>query len=236
MLYARSFSDVYDAWYNELDDPTHVVAAFGRRCDPGAVVVEFGGGTGRLAMPLNTAGFATISLDVSFEMLAAAKPGPERVVGDMTHVGLAASCADGVLIAYNTLFNLASRASQRACFAEAARLLSAGGWLGIEGFVAPSGLDTFGVTTKPHPTDPDAQLAIVTGPDPVDPDVIVGSHIEMRLSGATCRPWRLTYQSPEALDECAAAAGLECTDRFGDWDGSPFTSTHARHVSWYQKI
>jgi len=235
-LYARSFVDVYDDWYSELDDPLVLVDAFQVRCRLGAVIVEMGSGTGRLATPLHTAGFAVLSIDVSCDLLGAAPPGPLVVAADMTTTPLKTGCADAVLIAYNTLFNLASRHQQQQCFHEVARILRPGGLLAVEAFIADTGdALTFGVSTRAHPRDPDAQLVIITGPDESDPDVIVGSHIEIGRS-TICRPWRLAYQSPDELDACAQGAGLVRRDRFSDWAGTAFGPDGVRHVSWYERI
>lgn len=235
-LYARSFVDVYDDWYGELDDPVVLVHAFKSRCPAGAVIVEMGSGTGRLATPLYGAGFAVLSVDVSHELLRNAPPGPHAVAADMATTPLTPGCADAVLVAYNTLFNLASRDQQQQCFHEVARLLRPGGLFAIEAFIA-DGDDAlpFGVSKRTHPRDPDAQLVIVTGPDEHDPDVIVGSHIEIGRS-TTCRPWRLTYQSPAELDTCADAANLVLRHRHNDWGGTTFGPDSLRHVSWYERI
>jgi SAM-dependent methyltransferase len=235
-LYARSFFDVYDDWYGELDDPAALVHAFKSRCPAGAVIVEMGSGSGRLATPLHAGGFVVLCVDVSHELLQTAPLGPYAVTADMAAIPLSSGCADAVLVAYNTLFNLASRHQQQQCFHEAARILRPGGLLAIEAFIA-DGDDAlpFGVSTQAHPRDPDAHLVIVTGPDEHDPEVIVGSHIEIGRS-TTCRPWRLTYQSPAALDACADTANLVLRHRHNDWGGTAFGPASLRHVSWYERI
>jgi SAM-dependent methyltransferase len=239
-LYARSFADVYDAWYGDLDDPAHVVAALLDRCRPGGRVIEFGGGTGRLAEPIAAAGFAVISLDVSATMLRSGAANVHRLVADMAAPALRARCADAIVIAYNTLFNLASIELQRRCLTRAAQLLSHGGLLAIEGFIAPPvephAPTSFGASSRPHPTDPDATLTIITEirhrPGGA---TIIGTHVEHSGPVTTCRPWRLAYQSPAQLDDTALAASLELADRRGDWQGGSFDGTGERHVSWYRR-
>ena len=234
-LYARSFADVYDEWYHDLDDPAVLVAAFREHCALGSLIVELGSGTGRLATPLERAGFQVVALDASIEMLAVARPGPHPVAGDMADLPITDNGADAALVAYNTFFNLVSRARQQHCFHEIARMLRPNGVLAIEAFVAGSGdSNDFGITIRSHPSQPQARLAIVTGPDSTDSDVIIGSHIELAAT-TTCRPWRLTYQSPRELDACALAAGLVLRTRSSDWAGTPFAPAAHRHVSWYEK-
>jgi len=234
-LYARSFADVYDDWYADLDDPARLVAAIRHRTHAGATVLELGSGTGRLAGPLQHGGFGVIALDVSLTMLGSGSNVLAPVAADMSHLPIRSASIDVVLIAYNTLFNLASRAAQRRCLSQAAHALRAGGLLAIEAFVAP-GLDTteFDISTKRHPTDPARRVAILTGPGAPGTEMLEGSHVELG-SGTTCRPWQLVYQSPADLDAAALHAGLTLRERNADWDGTTFTSQADRHVSWYER-
>ena len=232
-LYARSFSDVYDSWYGTLDDPAALVASLAALHGPGATVVELGSGTGRLAGPLHNAGYNVVSVDISSTMLLSGPDGPHRVCADMATLPLSDSCAQAVVVAYNTLFNLAATSLQQQCFDEASRILGAEGVFAVETFVAPADMGhRFGLSSSPHPDDPDALLTILTGPDPDDPDIIVGTHLEQGRN-TICRPWRLAYQSPDEPDMCAATTGLRLIRRTADWSDSPFDASSDRHVSWY---
>ena len=239
-LYARSFADVYDRWYGDLDDPSHLVAACASRSQPGSLVVELGSGTGRLALPLSAAGYRVVALDASESMLRQSPAGPLNVGADMTAIPIAAGAADLVIVAYNTLFNLDSCSAQARCLSEIARCLCPGGLVGIETFIAPepqlaqSADATFGLSERDHPDDPETQLVIITGPDPTNADVIIGSHIELG-DVVTCRPWRVAYQSPEDLDGAAHGCGLALTERFANWNGDQFDPYGPRQVSWYRR-
>lgn len=235
-LYARSFTDVYDDWYGELDRPEALVAALTERCARGARILELGSGTGRLARPLHDAGFAVLGMDAAISMLRQAPAGPASFASDMTHIAARSSCIDLVLVAYNTFFNLTSRSAQDRCLAEVARVLAPGGTFIVEAFVAPPDAGGgFGITLKDHPTDSTRRLAILTGPDATDADTIVGSHIELGRD-TTCRPWQLAYQSPGDLDASARRAGLVLRERCGDWFGNAFDADASRHVSWYKRF
>ncbi len=233
-LYARSFADVYDDWYADLDDPQTHVDALSVRCGSRSLVLELGSGTGRLALPLAEAGFDVLALDASPQMLHSAAPGPQPIAADMAALPFDAGLADVVLIAYNTFFNLATPVLQQRCLAECSRVLRPGGRLVIEAFIAARSDGGFGVSTRAHPTESGAKLMIITGPDEANDDLIVGSHIELGRS-ITCRPWRLCYQDPTQLDQLAAAAGLRLAERFGDWAGVMFDADGLRHVSWYER-
>lgn len=234
-LYARSFGDVYDEWYGDLDDPAHLTNAFLERIEVPSRVLELGSGTGRLASPLHQSGYDVISVDVAATMLREAPADTGRICADMTKLALRPSSVDAALIAYNTLFTIDTLDAQHSCLSEAARVLRAGGLLAVEAFVAPTVTGGYGTSVRRHPTDPDAQLAIVTGPDPLRPDTIVGAHIELTATAATCRPWRVAYQTPQDLDAMAESAGLRLIDRHESWQAQQFDDDSDRHVSWYQR-
>lgn len=236
-LYARSFGDVYDQWYRDLDDPAHLTAAFRDRIEIPSRVLELGSGTGRLAEPLRQSGYDVISVDVAPTMLAEAPADTGRICADMTKLALRPSSVDAALIAYNTLFTLDTLDAQRSSLSEVARVLRRGGLLAIEAFIAPETTAGFGTSVRQHPTDPapDAQLAIVTGPDPARPNTIVGAHIELTSTATTCRPWRVAYQPPHALDTMAASVGLELVARHESWQAHSFGDDSDRHVSWYER-
>lgn len=234
-LYARSFADVYDEWYSDLDDPDLVVDAFARRLEAGATILELGSGTGRLASPLAQAGFCVLALDASVPMLRQDRTGANRVAGDMAHVPLRTGCAAGALIAYNTFFNLPSRHAQLRCLMAIGQLLQPDGLLAVDVFSAAEGKSgNFGITVRDHPTRPAERLAIITGPG-TDPSTVIGSHIELG-DVTTCRPWQITYCNPGELDLLAHSAGLELVTRHRDWVGEPFGEDSMRHVSWYRRL
>lgn len=235
LLYARSFDDVYDRWYHDLDDPADLVKAFARHCPPESRILELGAGTGRLSTPLSASGFDVVALDASAVMLSEAPTGYPRVGADMASLPFGDATFDAVLIAYNTFFNLSPITLQQQCLDDIARVLRVAGVVAIDAFISEEGpSDGFGLSRRPHPDDPSAELFILTGPDAHDPDVLVGSHIE-RGQQTTCRPWRVAYQTPADLDRSAATAGLELQRRASDWNDEPLDEDSRRHVSWYTR-
>ncbi len=236
-LYARSFADVYDAWYEDLHDVAEIVAAFAQRCEAGASIIELGSGTGRLSTPLTHSGFTVTAIDSAVSMLAQDFSSSRKLAADMTRLPLADDSADAALIAYNTLFNLAGSDLQAVCVGEAARVLRPGGLLAIEAFIAPeTDPETpFGVSVVPHHTHSDRRMAILTWHDPAEGEVITGAHVELGPEGVRTRPWQLVYRSPASIDELAAEAGFALTERHNDWAGTPFDPAGVRHVSWYQR-
>ncbi|MEO6571357.1 MAG: class I SAM-dependent methyltransferase, partial [Ilumatobacteraceae bacterium] len=120
--YGDAFADVYDEWYAGISDVDATVADLVDLADGGSVL-ELGVGTGRLALPLVAAlgpGADVVGVDSSVAMLARlhdldAEGRVRTVTGDMVD-----DVPDGpfalVVIAYNTLFSLATAARQAACF------------------------------------------------------------------------------------------------------------------------
>ncbi|MGI8758532.1 MAG: class I SAM-dependent DNA methyltransferase, partial [Acidimicrobiales bacterium] len=151
--YGEAFADVYDEWYGDVSDVEGtvdtVVALAG-----GGPVLEFGIGTGRLALPLVGRGLEVHGIDASPAMVERlrAKPGGADVpvvVGNFADVQVRAGSGFGVVLcAYNTLFNLTSAAAQQRCFANAARHLRPDGSFVVEAFVpGPEPTDTTGHVT-----------------------------------------------------------------------------------------
>ena len=98
--------------------------------------LEFGVGTGRIALPLAERGVEVHGIDLSSAMLARlrAKPGADRVgvtVGDF-----ATTSVEGpfrlVYLVFNTIGNLTTQEAQVACFRNAADHLEPGGCFVIE--------------------------------------------------------------------------------------------------------
>lgn len=237
-LYGRSFADVYDDWYGDLNNPDDVVGAFRARLTPRACIVEFGSGTGRLATPLAAAGFTVIGIDASIEMLRMAPVTPHlsSVGADMASVPLATASADAVLIAYNTLFNVVEPQRQQRCLAEACRLLKPDGLLVLECFIATAFDAEPAVSAAMRSVDTDHAVVIVTARERATgrSQLIVGSHIEVRTNRVVCRPWELLYRPPGELDASARDTGLVLRERFADWTEQRFDPLGSRHVSWYQ--
>jgi SAM-dependent methyltransferase len=239
--YGDAFADVYDEWYEDLDDVPAVVAALARLAGDGGRVLELGVGTGRLAVPLATLltkrdGSVT-GIDASaamLERLTANDPGGliTASCGDMVDA-LPDGPFDVVLVAYNTLFNLLDGARQAACVAAAAARLAAGGVLVIEAFVpddqARSTRDDVGVRTLRA----DEVVLSVSRTSP-DDQRVEGQYVSIsEAGGVRLRPWSIRWSTPAQIDAMAAAAGLVRIARWGSLAGETFDEHSARHVSVY---
>ena len=227
----------YDERYADQADPAVVepiVAYLADIVGEGAAL-EFGIGTGRIALPLAQRGVEVHGIELSEAMAARlrAKPGAERIpvtIGDF-----AATSADArfslVYLVANTIMNLTTQDEQVACFRNAAAHLEPGGSFVIE--VVVPGLRRLppGDTFQPFDVSPTH-----VGLDEYDVARqglvshhywIVGDNVE-----AFSPPFR--YVWPSELDLMAQLAGMKLRKRWGGWNREPFTSESTKHVSVWE--
>jgi SAM-dependent methyltransferase len=240
--YGESFAEVYDQWYGEVSDAEAAARFVAARCQ-GGPVLELGVGTGRLAQPLLANGVSVIGLDASEAMLsrcAARSLGPALylVRADMAALPFR-GLFGAVLIGFNTLFNLATEAHQRALFQELGPLLAPTGVLVVEandtGVLAGLVDQSRGPRWSIGVRSADAQqlTVVATVVDPAT-QTITGQHVELSATGVRFRPWRLRWATRAQIDDYAAAAGLELAERYTGWDEA--VSPTDTHVSVYRPI
>lgn len=233
--YGDRFAEVYDDWYGDLTDASACVDLVAGLA-AGGPVLEFGVGTGRLAIPLSARGLAVVGLDASSAMLErmAAKPGGaavEAVVGDMTAPPLGDRRFAVVFVAYNTLFNLIDPADQARCLADAAARLHPGGSVLVEAFVPEPERIVEAVT--PRTITADRVVLSISRTDP-DTQEALGQYVDITEAGIRLRPWHIRWSTPAQLDVMATDAGLTLADRWADWHRTPFHADAPAHVSHYR--
>jgi SAM-dependent methyltransferase len=236
--YGRSFADVYDDWYRDVTDAGATARFMADRCGHGPVL-ELGVGSGRLARPMAEQGLTVIGLDASAAMLDLAgaharSHNPLHLVrGDMRALPIRGPLG-GVLIAFNTLFNLATEAEQRLL------LDQIGGLLGDDGALVVEALDLSALVDGPANSigvrTADERALVVTATQ-LDrrAQTLSGQHLEIGDNGVAIRPWRLRWLTPTQLDEAAVEAGLVLSERFGGWSEEPFTEHCDTHISVYRR-
>ena len=235
--YGAAFADVYDEWYPGVSDIAATVTLMCDVAGPSGRVLELGVGTGRLAIPMATAGLHVTGIDSSASMLARlATADPEGLVdvveGDMA-ADLPLGPFDAALVAYNTLFNLTGHGEQQACFdAVAARLAPSGAFL-VEAFVPDEPFrDGQEIRVRSMTAE---QVVLSIEVYDASRQTAEGHFVELN-DGARVRlrPWSIRYATVAQLDGMAAAAGLELAGRWADVARIPFDGTE-RHVSMYRR-
>jgi hypothetical protein len=204
---------------------------------PGAAL-EFGVGTGRIALPLAARGIAVHGIDLSEAMVARlrAKPGGDAIgitIGDFATARAGRAFRLAYLV-FNTIGNLTTQDAQVDCFLNAAAHLSPGGCFVIEVGVPQLQRLPPGETFQPFSVTP-THLGI----DEYDiaTQGLVSHHYTFDGSRAQAQvrsiPFR--YVWPAELDLMARIAGLRLRERWADWDRTPFTSDSRKHISVWEK-
>lgn len=227
----------YETLWPELFDPAVVEPAVSFLAHLAATgpALEFGVGTGRIAIPLSRRGVRVHGIELSSAMVAQlrAQPGGSEIastIGDF-----ATATAGGrftlVYLLRNTITNLTSQDEQVQAFRNAAAHLRPGGCFVVENYVPELRRLPPGVTTHVF-------MATPTHLGYEEYDVasqIAVSHHSWTLDGAHTRfssPHR--YVWPSELDLMARLAGLSLRERWADWNRTAFTSESRSHISVWE--
>ena len=223
----------WDMFHPEKIDP--VVDFLIARAGSGRAL-ELGIGTGRIALPLAQRGIPVAGIDISRAMVArlAAKPGGENIevtIGDFAHTRVSGEFSL-VYLVFNTIMNLMSQQAQVDCFRNAASHLEPGGCFVIEVAIPDLQRIPVGETTVVFRSDD-------TGWGLDEYDIATQSQTSHHLDIVDGRieqfsiPFR--YVWPSELDLMAELAGMSLRERYGSWDGDPFTSDSRQHISVWEK-
>lgn len=237
--YGDGFADVYDEWYADVTDVGATVTLMAELAGAGGRVLELGVGTGRLAVPMAALGLQVVGLDSSEAMLDKLAErdrdgSVRRIRGDMVD-DIPPGPFDGVLIAYNTIFNLLGDGDQQRLFDRVAERLAPDGVFVVEAVVPDDEIAPAGGSVSLRSMTTGRVVLSVTLNRP-DEQRAEGQFIELSESaGVRLRPWSIRWASPGQLDEMAARAGLVLDRRQAAMDGARFTDDSAQHVSIYRK-
>jgi len=229
----------YDETLGEMSTPAAIEPAVDLLAElaGSGAALEFGVGTGRIALPLAARGVRVAGIDLSEAMVQRlrAKPGGgelEVMIGDFATTRLAGPFTL-VYLVFNTINNLASQDAQVACFQNAAAHLAPGGHFVIEVSVpqlrrlAPGESSVVFDLSDSH-----------VGVDEYEPATqgLVSHHFTRREGGCfELRSIPFRYVWPAELDLMARLAGMALRERWADWNRQPFTAQSTSHVSVWQK-
>ena len=229
----------FDERYSYQSDPAvldPIVSFLADHVRDGAAL-EFGIGTGRVALPLAQRGVRVHGIDLSEAMVARlrAKPGAEEIgvtVGDF-----ATTTVDGtfqlVYLVANTIMNLTTQDEQVACFANAANHLEPGGFFVIEVLVPRLQRLPPGETFQPFDVSPTH-----LGFDEYDVATqgVVSHHYWITDGDVEVASPPFRYVWPSELDLMARLAGITLVERWSSWTREPFTSASTQHVSVWEQL
>src|SRR5215207_8213716 len=246
-LYGRRVAQiVFDEWiaeryemlWPELFDPAVLDPAVDLLAELAGAgpALEFGIGTGRVALPLSRRGILVRGIELSPAMVARLRGQEGGANIDVTIGDFATATARApvalVFLLRNTITNLISQDEQVQAFGNAAAHVRPGGCFLIENYVPelrrlpPGETAHVFVATSDHvgveEYDVAAQLAVSRHYWNVDG--------QLRTFSSTHR-----YVWPAELDLMARIAGLRLCARWADWHRRPFTGQSRDHISVWQK-
>jgi SAM-dependent methyltransferase len=239
-------SSGFDAWiaqryqvlWPELFDETLIAATVAILVELAGTrpALEFGVGTGRIAVPLSRAGISVHGIELSPEMAAQlrALPGGSAVgvtIGDCASVKVGSQFGL-VYLLRNTITNLTTQDAQIEAFRNAAAHLAPGGYFLIENYVPALRLLPPGQTTR---------VFTATGTHVGYEEYDIAAQIAVSHHYWTIEGMLRTFSSshryvwPSELDLMAQIAGMTRHERWGGWQREPFTEHSTSHVTVWQK-
>ncbi|WP_116048492.1 class I SAM-dependent methyltransferase [Amycolatopsis palatopharyngis] len=235
--YGEALSEVYDRMYPSMETP-QTVDFIVSLLDPGARVVEFGAGTGRIAIPLAGKGFDVHAVEVSQPMLDKLREHDPLGAVTAVRADFAEHVIDGdfdlCYIVCNTLFMLPDPEQQIEALRRAGAHLRPGGTLLVEVYDPTY----FHQLAKPEfqvrNLASDQVMIDTISVDPVN-QVLAQVHTTIKAGSVSTFTEISRYAWPSELDLMARIAGFEMVERHGDWERSPFVSGSHRHITLYRK-
>ena len=203
----------------------------------GGSALEFGIGTGRIALPLSQNGIKVHGIDLSPDMIAQlqSKPGADSIdvtIGSFSEMKVNQTF-QLVFLIFNTITNLTTQDEQVDCFRNAAAHLETGGCFVIETFIPELRLLPHGETIRPHQFD---QSRFDFDEYNVATQELISYHytnVDGVFKGHSI-PFR--YVWPSELDLMARLAGMKLRERWSDWSRQPFTNESVSHISVWEKL
>jgi len=226
----------YDAVSKRGDEEETV--AFLAGLAGGGEALELAVGTGRIALPLVKAGVRVDGIELSKDMVdrMREKPGGDQVevvMGDMSRVTTGRSYGL-VYLVFNTIGNLLTQDDQVRCFENAARHLTDDGVFVVECRVPTAPARPGHQFIDVEELELDRVELGVSRYDPLT-QILDVNHVHLGADGLGFSPIRLRLAYPPEFDLMARIAGLRLRDRWGGWNGEPFTAASWRHISVYEQ-
>jgi len=233
--YGRHIASVYDDIHADRtpDAAVELIAEYAQ----GGAVLEFGIGTGRLALPLVERGLQVDGIDGSADMVAQLREKPGG--GELrVEIGDFATTATGrryrvVVLAFDTINALPTQDAQVATFANAAAQLEPGGVFVVENWVPDVAAFHRGRAVQLHDLSGDRVVVEVAELHPAE-QRLTTTRVALGDEGLRLLPANHRYVWPAELDLMARLAGMRLEQRYADWDRRPFTDSSTRYIAVYR--
>ena len=221
----------------DTEATVEVVAALAER-HPERSVLEFGVGTGRIALKLHARGLRVVGVECSEKMVSRLreKPGGDRievVSADHSEVEIGERFSVVALL-FNAVFDMRGRSAQLEIFRNAARHLVPGGHFVVEALVLSDQQRNGDWFLDPRYVGNEHVKLQFTRYE-IETDLIERTMVHIRPGGAEfVNTVSEVYAAPGELDVMAEVAGFRRVARHADWRGAQFSGTSRNHVTVYQ--
>lgn len=202
----------------------------------GGSALEFGVGTGRIALPLARRGVPVHGIELAPAMIAELRARQGDVDVEVTLGDFATAKVDAsfslVYLLRNTITNLTTQDEQIECFRNAAEHLEPGGAFLVENYIPELRRLPPGETTHVFIATPSH---IGVGEYDVTAQIEISRHwwlVDDQLRTFSS-PHRFVW--PSELDLMARLAGMELQERWSDWNRAPIMSESRSHISVWRK-
>lgn len=236
--YGRAVGTIYDELYPAFGI-ADLIEFLSRRLDAGAAVLEFGSGTGRVAIPLAEAGFRVTAFELSEQMIRLHLAKDPAALVDVYRQDFTAehdiTGQDACVIANNTLFMILDRDGQRRALVQACNALKPGGILVTE---------TYNPDAFVRRESPFTQYTPLGRGQRVLFDTIHIARVQQELTvvrtlidsdEVSTFVEQSRYTWPSELDLLAELAGFESVARFSSWSEEAVTDGSASHIAVFRK-
>lgn len=232
----REYDHLYPAAGLETEAAVDLLAQLAQE-RPGRSVLEFGIGTGRLAIELHRRGLYVAGIEASERMVGtlrrkAPNAHIEVAVGDYIATRIDRSFSV-VMLVFNTILDERGLDAQLAVFENAARHLEPGGCFVIEALILSD--DERDGTWKVSPryvgnNHVELQMARFD----IETNTMERTLVHLRPEGPKFITVRDGYAAPGELDLMAHVNGMSRIARYSNWSRAPFTAHSRRHISIYE--
>jgi SAM-dependent methyltransferase len=236
--YNRSDSDMFAAGVlGPTVDRLAELAGAGAGAGSGRAL-EFAVGTGRVAIPLAQRGVRVTGIELSEPMISQLRAKADEDAVPVIRGDMATTRVPGefslVYLVYNTIGNLLTQDDQVRCFQNAARHVADDGVFVLECRIPTAPARPGHQYVDPERIAADHVMLGVAFYDPLT-QILDLNHVRISSDGVILSPISLRLAYPPEFDLMARIAGLRLRERWGGWNGEPYTEASWRHVSVYER-
>ncbi len=238
--YGEAVGNSYDTLYPGVNGETAAAVALladlaRKRPDPS--MLEFGIGTGRLALPLHKMGVRVAGIDGSQRMVDQLRLKPSGteipvIIGDYRDTFVQTGPFALVLLAFNGIFDPRGLAAQLDIFRNAARHVEPDGYFVVESWVMTGEQRNGNWSVLPRYVG-EEHVELQLARFDLARNAIERTLVHLRREGLEFVSVTDTYASPGELDVMAEVTGFRRIARYGHWDGSEFGVASINQISVY---